>query len=526
MDTISNKHTYGQNITSYNTNNTTKESNSFFLNINNKEGRIFLFANIFCILYFFIPLIALIPYRKWYIVRQRNFILTFIGSIANFLSTISNLSTRIIKLPCAFTYYSATVTTFIMQLCYVTRALRLILLHKLNVFKVTELTKDKFVEKSKNGSVIEPNFYYKSLYKVVDKKIVRIVLPIICILETIICILVHISSGNLCSFTQFVDINTKIISYAKSDKFNKDSENSYGNMKFMFTIPQIIGMIFIILNCLIAIYFMFSDIKDDQRFGVKFDCFSNALVNFIINILYLIIKSNEERIMSPEKKNVNQLLVYFYEITKGGILLYVLIGIYVHTASVVIPWIKCISANRLNKKYENEPTNTMEYFYNILNSPTLVEELKVIALQEFSVENVLFWENYCILQKIVSRVKHKQESAGESSSNSHQKLSIQDFYSQNSNSHDSESYDPNYPLLPQLLPYYNSFYHTFIDIEGPAAVNITSDAIRRIYHGFFSYPTVGIFDEAKDEVVEAMYFSIFPILLQQNRKQLGELFSH
>jgi len=473
MDTISNKHTYGQNITSYNTNNTTKESNSFFLNINNKEGRIFLFANIFCILYFFIPLIALIPYRKWYIVRQRNFILTFIGSIANFLSTISNLSTRIIKLPCAFTYYSATVTTFIMQLCYVTRALRLILLHKLNVFKVTELTKDKFVEKSKNGSVIEPNFYYKSLYKVVDKKIVRIVLPIICILETIICILVHISSGNLCSFTQFVDINTKIISYAKSDKFNKDSENSYGNMKFMFTIPQII-----------------------------------------------------ERIMSPEKKNVNQLLVYFYEITKGGILLYVLIGIYVHTASVVIPWIKCISANRLNKKYENEPTNTMEYFYNILNSPTLVEELKVIALQEFSVENVLFWENYCILQKIVSRVKHKQESAGESSSNSHQKLSIQDFYSQNSNSHDSESYDPNYPLLPQLLPYYNSFYHTFIDIEGPAAVNITSDAIRRIYHGFFSYPTVGIFDEAKDEVVEAMYFSIFPILLQQNRKQLGELFSH
>jgi len=524
MDVISNK--YINNSTSNDTDYTYKNSDGLFLEINTREGRIFLIANIFCILYFFIPLISLIPFRNWYIVRQRNFILTFIGGIANFLSTFSNLVTRNIKLPCGFTYYLATVATFIVQICYVARALRLILLHELNVFKVTQLTKDKFVEKSKNGAIVEPNFYYKSLYKVVDKKIVQIVIPVICIVEMILCIIVHVSSGNYCGFTEFIDINTAIISYAKSDKTNSNG-NNYGNMKAMFAIPQIIGIAFTALNFIIAVYFMFADIRDDQRFGVKFDCFSNALVSFIINTLYLILKANEEKIMRPDKKrNVSQVLVNFYEVTKGGILLYVLVGFYIHTASVVIPWIKCIKAKRLEKKYENEPTNSMEYFYNILNSPNLVEELKIIALQEFSVENVLFWENYCILQKIVSRVKHKQENIGENSSNSHQKLSVQDFYSQNSNSHDSESYDPNYPLLPQLLPYYNSFYHTFIDIEGPAPVNITGDAIRRIYHGFYTYPTVGIFDEAKDEVVEAMYFSIFPILLQQNRKQLGDLFSH
>jgi len=41
------------------------------------------------------------------------------------------------------------------------------------------------------------------------------------------------------------------------------------------------------------------------------------------------------------------------------------------------------------------------------------------------------------------------------------------------------------------------FYYTisFIDIDGPAAVNITGSTVRRIYHDFYTYPTVGIFDE-------------------------------
>ncbi|ORX49262.1 hypothetical protein BCR36DRAFT_291919, partial [Piromyces finnis] len=212
--------------------------------------------------------------------------------------------------------------------------------------------------------------------------------------------------------------------------------------------------------------------------------------------------------------------------TKDGIYIFITCGIYLHLTSVVIPIIKCFKAERLNKRYANEPTNTMQYFYKILNSPNLVEELKSIAIQDFVVENVLFWENYCILQKLVTRVKQKQDITVDSSSNSHhQKFSLQDIYSQNSGSHDEESYDPNYPLLPQLVPYYNAFYHTFIDVDGPAVVNISGSTVRRIYHDFYTYPTVGIFDEAKDEVVESMFVTIFPALLQNNRKQLGELYS-
>jgi len=96
-----------------------------------------------------------------------------------------------------------------------------------------------------------------------------------------------------------------------------------------------------------------------------------------------------------------------------------------------------------------------------LNSPNLVEELKAIAIQDFVVENVLFWENYCTLQKLVVRAKQKQDiNADSSSSSHHQKINLQDIYSNNSGSHDEESYDPNYPLMPQLVPYYNAFYHT------------------------------------------------------------------
>jgi len=69
------------------------------------------------------------------------------------------------------------------------------------------------------------------------------------------------------------------------------------------------------------------------------------------------------------------------------------------------------------------------------------------------------------LQKLVIRAKHKQ-NIGEidsSSSNHFGKFSLQDIYTQSSgNSHDEDSYDPNYPLLPQLVPYFNAFYHTYV----------------------------------------------------------------
>jgi len=40
-----------------------------------------------------------------------------------------------------------------------------------------------------------------------------------------------------------------------------------------------------------------------------------------------------------------------------------------------------------------------------------------------------------------------------------------------------------------------------------------------------SFPTVGIFDTAKEEVVDMMYNSIYPIFLQKYKKQLNDTFN-
>jgi len=499
---------------------------------------IFLGLSIFSVFFFFIPLIWLFHYRKWYIVKQRNFTLTFIGGIATFIFVFFNLVTQAITIPCALSYYSVTVFLFIMELCFISRAIRLILLYKLNVFKVTELSQEKFNKKIVDGVTIEPNIYYKSMYKLVDKRLVRIWFIIFIFLDVLICAYFHYNSHS-CSFTQFVNINermngtmpTNIPSnnnfnnkIPNSDTANIDRKdiniNSWVYMAKMFKIPEITTLIFAGINFIIACIFSFSNIKDNQKFGIKFDCFSNAIVLFILKIIQIIITN--EYIMN---KNLLEKINY---ITKNGRLIFVLAGFYIQTTSVIIPLIKCIKAERINKKHENEPTNTLQYFYKILNSPNLLEELKTIAIQEFSVENILFWENYCILRKYAIRISKKQNCNTSFSNYKYDEINnsyycLQDTYSHSSSSQDDANYNPSFPLVSQLKPYYNSFYNTFIDINGPASVNITGNTMRRIYHGFYTYPTVGIFDEAKDEVVESMYFSLFPILLQQNWKQLGEI---
>jgi len=166
----------------------------------------------------------------------------------------------------------------------------------------------------------------------------------------------------------------------------------------------------------------------------------------------------------------------------------------------------------------------MQYFYKVLNSPPLVEELKSIAIKEFSVENVLFWENYQVLQKMVYRYQielKKAERYGD-----YRLISLYDFegyYQQqvqsfSVSSMDDYSYDPYHPVPREILPYYIIFYQTFINSLSPSAVNISGATIKRIYNELSTYPTVGIFDNAKNEIVEMMYSSIYPILLRNNRK--------
>lgn len=60
----------------------------------------------------------------------------------------------------------------------------------------------------------------------------------------------------------------------------------------------------------------------------------------------------------------------------------------------------------------------------------------------------------------------------------------------------------------------------FIDYNGPSVVNLPEKTVKGIVNEMCSYPTVGIYDQAAREVIEMMYTSLYPILLNQNKEYI------
>jgi len=436
-----------------------------------------------------------------------------------------------------------------MQLCYIFRAFRLILLYKLNIFKVTNLKQDKFVKKSKGNTLVEPNIYFKSMYKLVNKKIAYITIFTIEIIVVLASVGAHlitrIKYGSVCGL-RFVNINGRIngetygMDYIKEKNIKSANDvpedvSTFSMMHAMFIIPDILTVIFIIVCLCITIIFTFTKIKDNKRFGIKFDCLSTALISIFVGIVYFLFKYNNEKyLVAPEevrsKLGFKEMFTShkMYLRTKQGIILFVFVGLYIQLSSVIIPLLQCIYSEYMNKKYENEPFNEIEHFQKVLRSPEMVEELKTVAVQEFCVENVLFWENYCLLHSLFEEIVKRENELGEGEDSANQLLLqniINDSYTFSSSFQETRSYTSDRPVTPQLLPYFNTFYYTFIDMDGPSPVNISSEVYSKINYEINTYPTAGIFDEAKDEVVELMFFTIFPIFLQNHREQLGKLYS-
>jgi len=109
--------------------------------------------------------------------------------------------------------------------------------------------------------------------------------------------------------------------------------------------------------------------------------------------------------------------------------------------------------------------SSIQYFYKVLNSTALVAELREIAIKEFSVENVLFWENYQILQKMIYHYQLEYNKAKElGDERILSQYDFESYYQQqlqsfSSSSMDGYSYDPLMEVPKEILPYYISFYH-------------------------------------------------------------------
>ncbi|KAG4103052.1 hypothetical protein H8356DRAFT_929701 [Neocallimastix lanati (nom. inval.)] len=407
----------------------------------------------------FVPSLILFYYlRNSYIIRQRNFLLTFVGGIAAYINAFIGFIPQIMLVPCPLPVYSVNVLNALVNLIFFTRSLRVILFYHFNIFKVSSIKKKALNRISYKER--EPNSYLPKIFnKIKIINIAFISIPIT--ISLVVTVYQHIKYYSTCRFNQFDDTLIGL-------KNNTNEE--------LFLVTPILGRFYTLFSIILTIALFF--VKDANNYGVKFECLSSSIMLFLFSLINTFLQ-----IKATQSKGTNT----------------------------------------------TSPVSSKQYFYKVLNSQSLLNELRTIAIQEFSVENVLFWENYKVLQKMVYcyQIQYKKAKSsgneGMISQYDFEGYYIQQIQSNISNSTfsmDSNAYDPDMPLPKEIFPFYNSFYQTYIDYNSPAAVNISGSVIRHIQNEMCTYPTVSMFDEAKNEVVEMMYNSIFPILLKKNRKEL------
>ncbi|ORX87561.1 hypothetical protein BCR32DRAFT_264155 [Anaeromyces robustus] len=492
----------------------------------NNDGKFKVEKTIYQVLFMLFIILALLSLilffklRESYIIRQRDFCLTFIGGIFAFISVVCSFIPQLMKTTCMYNVFVVNVLIIIVDFIFLSRSIRVILYYYFNIFKVTSV-KNKKINGPYNVT-IEPNYYLPRLYKRIKRIIafVIIVPTLISIIANCIVYKVDKESRESCDFTTPKDA-------LKSLKTNVG--------KGYFRIVAINSVIYMIFT-IIATFFLFK-IKDANKYGLKFECISVSILVIIVSLINAFLQRNasENSIYGISTSRKTQypykIVLVLFEYTKGGRMLYTFILAYMFFSSISLPLIHYYSAKKNRSNYLDDSMYSFQYFYKVLNTPTLVKELRDIAVKEFSVENVLFWENYQILQLMVYRYQIEYNKAKEMGD---EKLISQynfdEYYqhqvqSLSSSSMDDYTYNPNMIVPKEILPYYLSFFEIFIDFKGPAVVNISGVTNRRINNNIHSCPTVGIFDDAKNEVVELMYDSIYPILLKENKKHMRRTLS-
>jgi hypothetical protein len=488
-----------------------------FLNEEFKAERYaYIFIFIFTTILNIVSLILFYNLRNSYIVRQRNFGLTFAEGIFIAINLFITLLPQIVPVPCSLIIFSANVLNTIVNLIFLTRSLRVILYYHFNIFKVTSISKKKYISPIREKYYDEPNNYLHLLSKkIVIVNTLFIAIPtFIAIAATIIIYLTDSKVREECSIWRADDMMLSL----KNNKGEK-----------LYLVVIIFGFFIMIFNFIFGCLLIF--VKDVNKYGVKFECLSVSIMILIFNIINIILQKNAtiKSTYFDINENIRRGFLVIYEKTKGGKMFFSFNLMYMFFTSIILPVIHYYR-NKLSKNiYFQDPMNSLQYFYKLLNTPSLVSELREIAIKEFSVENVLFWENYQILQKMVNKYYIEYNKAKEFRDErivtqyDFENYYFQQLQGNNNNSDgsmDNYSYDPNMPIPDEILPYFTSFYYMFIDYNSPAVVNISGTSERQIYNEICFNPTIGVYDSAKNEVVEMMYNSIYPIFLKNNKQSL------
>ncbi|ORX87564.1 hypothetical protein BCR32DRAFT_240042 [Anaeromyces robustus] len=460
---------------------------------------------------FGVSLILFYKLRKSYIIRQRGFTLSFIGGIVTFINVFIGFLPQLMKVPCPLTVYNSNFLNVLVNLIFFCRSLRVFLYYRYNIFKVSSVKKrEKFINSKKSLSNEEPSSYLSRIIKKINYILAAVIIipALICLIGTII---IHLTlKDGTCSISSFDDAMIDL-------KKNKGRQ--------LFFIVQICGGVYMVLSFIMTILLSF--IKDTKTFGAKFECISTCILILISNIINIILQVNASTDYDVNTNNHRRMYLDLFEITKGGKILFMIVSIYMLFTSITLPVIRHFMAKRAKRRLADEELHTKEYFSKVLDDPSLVNELRNIAIKEFSAENVLFWENYKVLQNMNYRYYVESKKAEEMGDmRLLDQYDFEGYYQQQIKSYTTPTiqnitYDSNIPVPKEINPYYQRFYNTFIDINGSARVNISGEVSKEIRNEI-PLPTVGIFDKAKDEVVDMMYESIYPILLSKHEKYINE----
>jgi len=328
------------------------------------EKNICIFLMIFSTIYFNTVNIMLFKKRKNYIIKHRGMILTLPSAVASYISVMNLLLNEIVysmEFHNMYIYVNNILIVFvIMSACG--RAIRLILLYNLNAFKSECILQiQDFNErplKSKTPKV-EVNSYMKTVDNIVKRKTGKWLLII--------------------SFGITVVI-TALMEYIKSIT---SADQSF--VKFLEFAPI---NIFLILFTFISAYFIYAlrKIKDNETFGIKFEVHFTFLTSFIVFILSFL--------MYHPGIDVPWLLEY----THSGSYLYIAQTSLGHFTSATIPLILSYIEEKKFKK-QSKILSSAE-FSKLLYQKTVIDDLKVIAINDFCVENILFWETYIKIKEL------------------------------------------------------------------------------------------------------------------------------
>jgi len=521
------------------------------------EKNICIFLIIFSTIYFNAVNILLFKKRKNYIIKHRGMILTLPSAVASYISAMNLLLNEIaysMEFHNFYIYVNNILIVFIiMSACG--RAIRLILLYNLNTFKsecILQIQDFNEHPLKTKISKVEVNTYMKAVDNMVKRKTGKWLLIISFVITIII---------------------TALMEYIKSFK-----SSNYDIVKFAEFAPI---NIFLILFTFLSVYFIYAlrKIKDNETFGIKFEVHCSFIVSFIVFIFSIV--------MYHPKIDVPWLIEY----THSGSYLYIMQTSIGHFISATVPLILSYIEEKKFKK-QSKILSSAE-FSKLLYQKSVIDDLKVIAINDFCVENILFWESYIKIKELTyqcltntgifeedkftikeENIKAINKGLNDLYSNSqrtrkyvdkkiiqmerakkpyHQNHYEFDFYRKNNNNNnnnnnninntnnsfqknedsfytpritsptnqtnknyftpdDYKNYDidPNIPLDSRLVPYYISFYKAFIDPYGPVNVNISSDIAASIFKNLFNNPTVGVFDEAKNDVITSMFLTLYP----------------